>query len=1013
MIAKLPNDGQYRVEQYIAEIDGDKYTDLSRISMIAYDNTVKLLADVVSSSEAFYFHGNAIIDLNGHSVTTTSNSRTAISSMRSLTIKDSAGGGSINSKNNAVDVRYGTLTIEGGTINGKLNAEDDSITITGGIFNYDISDYVAEGVEIAISGDKYFVGKDIESIDTVPGGIDTIVSDKEDTPTGSQLADPPTSTTTDTLTYNELTKKVKTHTAVTIGSGWSGTLNGSDYDSTVKNIHASNSNGALYIVGNSNANLIQGGIGNNTLNGGGGNDTLTGSSGKDVFIYSSGDGKDIITDYSAGEDVIKIASGSITKATVSKNNVVLTVGKGSITLKDAKNKKITVIDSNENASTQLYGSKSISIADGDGQTLNTSLNSVAVTLDSSSRTTNLNLVGNSKANMILLGTGNTTLTTGKGKDTIEYKGGNIIVSDYTVKQDKIRLDSAKVIKAETSGSDVKFTTDKGTLTINNTSGKQITFINGKSSVNYFVNGTATIKGGNAADTITGGSENDLMTGGKGADVFIYSGGNDTISDYNPAQKDVIQLSGVTFDTYSTSGKNAILTFKDSDETLTIINAKDKIVNIDGSDKTLNDIHEKIFTKKYSASSYVADNDVVTINAAANSSAINITGNLKDNLIKGSVKNDTIDGNSGKNTITGGKGKDFFIYAGLSDDTITDYTAGQDSVSLIGGVKFKSATYEGKNLIFTAESGKTLTLQNVINKKNVKQKVTIIDNGITTSQVYGDSSIVVANADCTTLDATTSINSNLTTIDASKRKSAIYIIGNSNSNTIKGGSGNDTLKAGSGSTVILGNKGNDTIFGGSSDNTINSGAGNDIINLAKSHSKATIVYTAGNDKVTDFNLSDVVSLANGVTATANKVNDNEYTLTLKKGKTKLGTLDISGNSAFETISSSSTSTNTKKQIATTVTNYFVKIGGVSAIYDTKTETTSTVTKAAYSERFEVEVSQFDFFQDNLLKEDSDLSFELSSFTDYSADNFSILQSSSQISLVSRNSDFLISNSYPNR
>ena len=807
----------------------------------------------------------------------------------------------VNGNNVIITVGEGSIKL--------LNAKDKTINI---INNFDNdtqqggeddtnssgNDTTSSGNDTTPSGnDTTSGGNDTTSggvSDTQSGGVETIPADKDDTLTGSQGGSSPTSTKTDSLNYNELTKKIKTHNAVTLGSGWSGTLSNSDYESTVKNINASKTSGALYIVGNSNANVIQGGSGNNTLVGGIGKDTLTGGSGKNVFLYSNGDGKDIITDYTAGEDIVKISSGSITKAAISKNNVVFTIDKGSITLQDAKNKKITVTDSNGNTSTQLYGSKSLSIADGDGQTLNTSLNTTAVTLNSTARTTNFNLVGNSNANVIQLGTGNTTLTTGKGKDTIEYNGGDVKISDYTPLQDKIKLNNTNILEASLDGSEAILTTNKGTLRVSNAN-KQITFINGKSAVNYFIKNNTTIEGSNAADTITGGSENDLMTGGKGADVFIYSGGNDTISDYNPAQKDVIQLSGVTFDTYSISGKNAILSFKNSDETLTIVNGKDKIVTLDKSAKLLNNIREKIFTKNNSESSYIADNDVVTINAASNTKAISITGNANDNLIKGSAKNDTISSGAGNDSIVAGKGKDTIIFSS-GNDTIKDYAAGQDIIKFNDSIT--SASASGKDVIFTTNEG-SIRLQNISTKK-----ITIIDN-------------------------------------------------NNNKQNLQVGS----------QITISGNNGNDTLIGGSSGGIFTAGKGNDVINLASTHSKATIIYTAGSDKITNFDLSDTLKLAKGVTATASKKSSTEYTLTLKKGKNTLGTLNISGNSSFATDSTTSTEINNKKKISTTVTNYHVNIGGVAAIYDSKTETISTIGKAAYEER--------DIFADDVMINNSEM------------------------------------------
>lgn len=85
-----------------------------------------------------------------------------------------------------------------------------------------------------------------------------------------------------------------------------------------------------------------GGDGADTLSGGIGNDTLTGGKGKDVFVYSGG--SDIITDYKAGQDKIKIASGEISDYGYKGKNVVFTIGEETLTVKNGKGKKITVTE---------------------------------------------------------------------------------------------------------------------------------------------------------------------------------------------------------------------------------------------------------------------------------------------------------------------------------------------------------------------------------------------------------------------------------------------------------------------------------------------------------------------------------------------------------------------------------------------------------------------------------------------------------------------------------------------
>ena len=54
--------------------------------------------------------------------------------------------------------------------------------------------------------------------------------------------------------------------------------------------------------------ILDGGLDNDLLNGGAGNDILTGGEGLDTFVFDSGSGRDTITDFTAGEDVIDLTS---------------------------------------------------------------------------------------------------------------------------------------------------------------------------------------------------------------------------------------------------------------------------------------------------------------------------------------------------------------------------------------------------------------------------------------------------------------------------------------------------------------------------------------------------------------------------------------------------------------------------------------------------------------------------------------------------------------------------------
>ena len=354
------------------------------------------------------------------------------------------------------------------------------------------------------------------------------------------------------------------------------------------------------------------------------------------------------------------------------------------------------------------------------------------------------------------------------------------------------------------------------------------------------------------------------------------------------------------------------------------------------DGIFNNYYLKTFTKKASASTYTADSLVVTINAAANATAINITGNSKDNIIKGGAKADTLAGGAGNDLITTGKGKDTIIYSN-GNDTITDYTAGSDAIAFADSVSVLSAGYDGNNLTFVTDHG-TLTVQNAV-KKGKDQKITIIDGTTSTSQIYGRTSLTIGKSDGDTIDLSRAVNSEVTTVNASGRAAGvpITIIGNDKADNITGTKGADT--------IIL---------------STNTGRG-----------KATITYTAGNDKITNWLATDGLNLSNGQSlATATKVSDTNYKVTVNKSKKAVGTLDISGTFTTGVENSAQykgTGTDTDTYYDIT---YYVNIGDTKVAYNV--ESKIKVTAAAYMERdYDEDIADSDIFADTILSTDYEL------------------------------------------
>ena len=275
-------------------------------------------------------------------------------------------------------------------------------------------------------------------------------------------------------------------------------------DLPIKTIDASKRSNAIKITGNTLANSIKGGSGNDTLAGSKGADTLTGGKGNDIFVYANGDGKDVITDYTVGQNKIKITGARINKTSISGSDVILTVGSGSIKVKNAKSKKLSIYNNSASLTNTVIGSgSSTSIT---LNVTNTTKSPVTAggtikTINASTRTTAVKITGNSLANSIkggsaadtlIGGKGNDTLTGGKSNDVFVYSNGdgNDVITDYTAKQDKIKLTRGAISSSSIKGSDVVLKIGSGSITIKNGKNKSITIVDSKNKSTSKVYGTS-------------------------------------------------------------------------------------------------------------------------------------------------------------------------------------------------------------------------------------------------------------------------------------------------------------------------------------------------------------------------------------------------------------------------------------------------------------------------------------------------------------------------------------------
>lgn len=176
-----------------------------------------------------------------------------------------------------------------------------------------------------------------------------------------------------------------------------------DY-STVVTIDATKAASLVNVIGNAKANVLIANAQGATLSGGTGNDTLRGGEGADLFVYEAG--KDVIQNYTGGADTVSVGGdASVSNFSVSKTgDVILTVGKGTITVKKladediADGKEITITDANGTSTKTYYTNRA---ATSKGVTLNSAFTgaytagSGIVTVDAALVTKAIALTGNS------------------------------------------------------------------------------------------------------------------------------------------------------------------------------------------------------------------------------------------------------------------------------------------------------------------------------------------------------------------------------------------------------------------------------------------------------------------------------------------------------------------------------------------------------------------------------------------------------------------------------------------
>ena len=145
------------------------------------------------------------------------------------------------------------------------------------------------------------------------------------------------------------------------------TVDASDIVSTATTIDGSNSKGRVYLIGNGQSNVLIASNYGSTLDGGwnkaknkGTSDKYYGGEGADVYIYD-GASNDAIYNYEA-KDRIVLSSGAVSSGRLNGQNVTFKVGKNSLTIRDARDKTITLTDADGQTSQYLFTKQNRTLA---------------------------------------------------------------------------------------------------------------------------------------------------------------------------------------------------------------------------------------------------------------------------------------------------------------------------------------------------------------------------------------------------------------------------------------------------------------------------------------------------------------------------------------------------------------------------------------------------------------------------------------------------------------------------
>ena len=428
----------------------------------------------------------------------------------------------------------------------------------------------------------------------------------------------------------------------------------------------------------------------NYIYGGKGNDTITINAGKKNYIYGDqgndtfvigkkSTGTAVIKDFGAGKrntDTLKIVGGTISKTKFSKQNMIITAGKSTVTLAHAKGMEIQVVDSRGS-----YTMSDTSVR----------LNNYKGTINTSSFSPSLkNIIGTSKKDTITISGGsNIDVYADSGSDTITVNGGSEHGINGGSGDDKIFVNAGSGHRISKSGNGYGQIVGSDYVEINKDAGDEIV-------VDIF----GDMAKGNETIIVNGGNKHWIQLGNEGKqNVTVNSGDGHSV-----------RLTGRAFGeakvTVEGGNNNQVVCSGNTHGTpydIKILKGENHTVKLDSAGKSLEASADiTVAAKNVSLdldNNYKSNNVIVQWSGNIGTLYIESTHGGDENAVANTL---TIDG-ANSNDFTFSKYKDYFLYddtesgksyyiAGLSIDSKTNPDCKIQISDWWGGKSFTGITF---------------------------------------------------------------------------------------------------------------------------------------------------------------------------------------------------------------------------------------------------------------------------------------------------------------------------------